>query len=159
MIFINWTNVIFRVYCLANYVLVCFGNQNCFLLFAAPTWLFFRPVSLSGSVGILWYLFWILVSYESPAAHPTISPEERKYIEDAIGETAGLVNPLQVRFSFTRPIVHLFDPIMSLCHWSVMIHTVVTMTYIDLHWFLIHFKIQVAPSIHKKDLEKPNLWP
>ncbi len=24
-----------------------------------------------GSFGICWYLFWILVSYESPAAHPT----------------------------------------------------------------------------------------
>uniref|UniRef100_A0A672MZZ1 Vesicular glutamate transporter 1 n=1 Tax=Sinocyclocheilus grahami TaxID=75366 RepID=A0A672MZZ1_SINGR len=46
-----------------------------------------------GSFGICWYLFWILVSYESPAAHPTITPEERKYIEDAIGESAGLMNP------------------------------------------------------------------
>uniref|UniRef100_A0A8C9VYS8 Vesicular glutamate transporter 1 n=1 Tax=Scleropages formosus TaxID=113540 RepID=A0A8C9VYS8_SCLFO len=48
-----------------------------------------------GSFGIFWYLFWILVSYESPAAHPTITPEERKYIEESIGESAGLVNPLQ----------------------------------------------------------------
>uniref|UniRef100_A0A8C9T9M0 Solute carrier family 17 member 7 n=1 Tax=Scleropages formosus TaxID=113540 RepID=A0A8C9T9M0_SCLFO len=47
------------------------------------------------SFGIFWYLFWILVSYESPAAHPTITPEERKYIEESIGESAGLVNPLQ----------------------------------------------------------------
>uniref|UniRef100_A0A672N001 Vesicular glutamate transporter 1 n=1 Tax=Sinocyclocheilus grahami TaxID=75366 RepID=A0A672N001_SINGR len=47
-----------------------------------------------GSFGICWYLFWILVSYESPAAHPTITPEERKYIEDAIGESAGLMNPV-----------------------------------------------------------------
>ncbi|XP_056306712.1 vesicular glutamate transporter 1 [Danio aesculapii] len=47
-----------------------------------------------GSFGVCWYLFWILVSYESPAAHPTITPEERKYIEDAIGESAGLANPL-----------------------------------------------------------------
>uniref|UniRef100_A0AAY4CEC2 Vesicular glutamate transporter 1 n=1 Tax=Denticeps clupeoides TaxID=299321 RepID=A0AAY4CEC2_9TELE len=58
-----------------------------------------------GSVGIFWYLFWILVSYESPAAHPTISPEERKYIEDAIGETANLVNPLQ---KFKTPWRHFF---------------------------------------------------
>uniref|UniRef100_A0A672PVV6 Vesicular glutamate transporter 1 n=1 Tax=Sinocyclocheilus grahami TaxID=75366 RepID=A0A672PVV6_SINGR len=58
-----------------------------------------------GSVGIFWYLFWILVSYESPAVHPTISPEERKYIEDAIGETAGLVNPLQ---KFKTPWRHFF---------------------------------------------------
>uniref|UniRef100_A0A8C9T1Y8 Vesicular glutamate transporter 1 n=1 Tax=Scleropages formosus TaxID=113540 RepID=A0A8C9T1Y8_SCLFO len=58
-----------------------------------------------GSFGIFWYLFWILVSYESPAAHPTITPEERKYIEDAIGETAGLVNPLQ---KFKTPWRHFF---------------------------------------------------
>uniref|UniRef100_A0AAQ5ZF85 Vesicular glutamate transporter 1 n=1 Tax=Amphiprion ocellaris TaxID=80972 RepID=A0AAQ5ZF85_AMPOC len=48
-----------------------------------------------GSFGIFWYLFWILVSYESPAAHPTITPEERKYIEEAIGESATFLNPLQ----------------------------------------------------------------
>ncbi|NXA01786.1 VGLU1 protein, partial [Nesospiza acunhae] len=46
-----------------------------------------------GSFGVLWYLFWVLVSYESPAQHPTISPEERKYIEESIGESAGS-NPL-----------------------------------------------------------------
>uniref|UniRef100_A0A7N8YMP7 Vesicular glutamate transporter 1 n=1 Tax=Mastacembelus armatus TaxID=205130 RepID=A0A7N8YMP7_9TELE len=46
-----------------------------------------------GSFGIFWYLFWILVSYESPAAHPTITPEERKYIEDAIGESAKFKTP------------------------------------------------------------------
>ncbi|PNI29286.1 SLC17A7 isoform 4, partial [Pan troglodytes] len=47
-----------------------------------------------GSFGIFWYLFWLLVSYESPALHPSISEEERKYIEDAIGEGAKLMNPL-----------------------------------------------------------------
>ncbi|XP_057178084.1 vesicular glutamate transporter 1 isoform X2 [Triplophysa rosa] len=47
-----------------------------------------------GTFGVCWYSFWILVSYESPAAHPTITPEERKYIEDAIGESAQLMNPL-----------------------------------------------------------------
>lgn len=58
----------------------------------------FLFISLAvGSFGVCWYLFWILVSYESPAAHPTITPEERKYIEDAIGETAGLMNPVTVR--------------------------------------------------------------
>ncbi|XP_037982275.1 vesicular glutamate transporter 1 isoform X1 [Motacilla alba alba] len=46
-----------------------------------------------GSFGVLWYLFWVLVSYESPAQHPTISPEERKYIEESIGESVGS-NPL-----------------------------------------------------------------
>ncbi|XP_032942592.1 vesicular glutamate transporter 1 [Catharus ustulatus] len=46
-----------------------------------------------GSFGVCWYLFWVLVSYESPAQHPTIAPEERKYIEESIGESAGS-NPL-----------------------------------------------------------------
>uniref|UniRef100_UPI00398EAF9C vesicular glutamate transporter 2.2 n=1 Tax=Pristiophorus japonicus TaxID=55135 RepID=UPI00398EAF9C len=44
-----------------------------------------------GSFGIVWYMFWILVSYESPAAHPTITDEERIYIEESIGESASLV--------------------------------------------------------------------
>uniref|UniRef100_A0AAQ4PL72 Solute carrier family 17 member 7b n=1 Tax=Gasterosteus aculeatus aculeatus TaxID=481459 RepID=A0AAQ4PL72_GASAC len=41
-----------------------------------------------GSFGIMWYCFWFLVSYESPAAHPTITEEERTYIEESIGVTA-----------------------------------------------------------------------
>lgn len=61
------------------------------------SFLLLLPSPLPGSFGIFWYLFWILVSYESPAAHPTITPEERKYIEDAIGESASFLNPLQVR--------------------------------------------------------------
>ncbi|KAM9785122.1 solute carrier family 17 member 7a [Syngnathus typhle] len=58
-----------------------------------------------GSFGIFWYLFWVLVSYESPAAHPTITPEERKYIEEAIGESASFLNPLH---KFKTPWRHFF---------------------------------------------------
>uniref|UniRef100_A0A8C8C663 Vesicular glutamate transporter 1 n=1 Tax=Oncorhynchus tshawytscha TaxID=74940 RepID=A0A8C8C663_ONCTS len=47
-----------------------------------------------GSFGIFWYLFWILVSYESPAAHPTITEQERKYIEEAIGMSAANSTPV-----------------------------------------------------------------
>lgn len=59
------------------------------------------------------------MSYESPAVHPTISPEERKYIEDAIGETAGLVNPLQVclcpnKVKYTFSHFHAIFPISLL---------------------------------------------
>ncbi|TRY85843.1 hypothetical protein DNTS_011879 [Danionella cerebrum] len=45
-----------------------------------------------GSFGIVWYMFWILVSYESPADHPTITDEERTYIEESIGESAQLLS-------------------------------------------------------------------
>uniref|UniRef100_A0A4W5RVL5 Solute carrier family 17 member 8 n=1 Tax=Hucho hucho TaxID=62062 RepID=A0A4W5RVL5_9TELE len=39
-----------------------------------------------GVFGIIWYIFWLLLAYGSPAAHPTISDEERIYIETTIGE-------------------------------------------------------------------------
>ncbi|XP_008062880.1 vesicular glutamate transporter 3 [Carlito syrichta] len=45
-----------------------------------------------GMFGILWYTFWLLQAYECPAAHPTISTEERTYIETSIGEGANLVD-------------------------------------------------------------------
>ncbi|XP_045409101.1 vesicular glutamate transporter 3 isoform X2 [Lemur catta] len=45
-----------------------------------------------GMFGIIWYMFWLLQAYECPAAHPTISNEERTYIETTIGEGANLVS-------------------------------------------------------------------
>ncbi|XP_036108170.1 vesicular glutamate transporter 3 isoform X3 [Molossus molossus] len=45
-----------------------------------------------GMFGIIWYIFWLLQAYECPAAHPTISQEERTYIETSIGEGANVVS-------------------------------------------------------------------
>ncbi|XP_045682518.1 vesicular glutamate transporter 3 isoform X2 [Phyllostomus hastatus] len=45
-----------------------------------------------GMFGIIWYMFWLLQAYECPAAHPTISDEERTYIETSIGEGANSVS-------------------------------------------------------------------
>ncbi|XP_056137822.1 vesicular glutamate transporter 3 [Lampris incognitus] len=45
-----------------------------------------------GVFGIIWYVFWLLLAYGSPAVHPTISDEERTYIETAIGERVNLLN-------------------------------------------------------------------
>uniref|UniRef100_A0A8C6G0E7 Solute carrier family 17 member 8 n=1 Tax=Moschus moschiferus TaxID=68415 RepID=A0A8C6G0E7_MOSMO len=45
-----------------------------------------------GILGIIWYVFWLLQAYECPAAHPSISQEERTYIETSIGEGANLVS-------------------------------------------------------------------
>ncbi|CAL8325586.1 unnamed protein product [Gadus morhua 'NCC'] len=50
---------------------------------------------LYGSFGMVWYLFWILVSYESPAEHPTITDEERTYIEESIGESAQMMGAME----------------------------------------------------------------
>ncbi|XP_059917443.1 vesicular glutamate transporter 3 [Gadus macrocephalus] len=53
-----------------------------------------------GVFGIIWYVFWLLLAYGSPADHPTISNEERLYIEDAIGER---LNQLSVTEKFKTP--------------------------------------------------------
>ncbi|XP_003269952.1 vesicular glutamate transporter 3 isoform X2 [Nomascus leucogenys] len=45
-----------------------------------------------GMFGIIWYMFWLLQAYECPAAHPTISNEEKTYIETSIGEGANMVS-------------------------------------------------------------------
>ncbi|MEJ1286120.1 hypothetical protein NN561_017124 [Cricetulus griseus] len=52
--------------------------------------------SFCGSFGMVWYMFWLLVSYESPAKHPTITDEERRYIEESIGESANLLGAMEV---------------------------------------------------------------
>ncbi|PSN29031.1 Vesicular glutamate transporter 3 [Blattella germanica] len=41
---------------------------------------------VTGVVGLLWSIVWFLVVFDSPAQHPRISPEEREYIESAIGD-------------------------------------------------------------------------
>ncbi|KAJ8261625.1 hypothetical protein GJAV_G00156440 [Gymnothorax javanicus] len=45
-------------------------------------------VGFGGVFGVIWYVFWLILAYESPAVHPTISEEERTYIETTIGEGA-----------------------------------------------------------------------
>ncbi|XP_063783904.1 vesicular glutamate transporter 3 [Pseudophryne corroboree] len=44
-----------------------------------------------GMFGMFWYVFWLLHATESPAAHPSITAEERSYIETSIGEGCSLV--------------------------------------------------------------------
>ncbi|XP_059363156.1 vesicular glutamate transporter 3 [Carassius carassius] len=45
-----------------------------------------------GVFGIIWYSFWLLLAYDSPAIHPTISEKERTYIETSIGEGGNLMS-------------------------------------------------------------------
>uniref|UniRef100_A0A8C4KQ96 Solute carrier family 17 member 8 n=1 Tax=Dromaius novaehollandiae TaxID=8790 RepID=A0A8C4KQ96_DRONO len=60
-----------------------------------------------GMFGIVWYMFWLLHAYESPAAHPTITSEERIYIETSIGEGASLASKFSTpwkRFFTSMPV-------------------------------------------------------
>ncbi|RCN44951.1 hypothetical protein ANCCAN_09055 [Ancylostoma caninum] len=46
------------------------------------------PFYLYGVAGSIWAVFWFALTFEKPAFHPTISQEEKKYIEDAIGHVS-----------------------------------------------------------------------
>ena len=45
-----------------------------------------------GAAGILWFVAWQLIVHESPSDHPTISEEEKNYIENSFDR--GNVRPL-----------------------------------------------------------------
>ncbi|CAJ0581211.1 unnamed protein product, partial [Mesorhabditis spiculigera] len=46
------------------------------------------PFYLYGVLGVLWTILWFAMTFEKPANHPTISLEEKKYIEEAIGHVS-----------------------------------------------------------------------
>ena len=39
---------------------------------------------LTGALGCVWFVFWMLLVHDSPAQHPRISASEQKYIEGSI---------------------------------------------------------------------------
>lgn len=51
---------------------------------------------LKGVFGIVWYVLWLLLAYGSPADHPTITDEEKTYIETTIGETTHQLSVTEV---------------------------------------------------------------
>ncbi|XP_046439302.1 vesicular glutamate transporter 1-like [Daphnia pulex] len=42
------------------------------------------PFYFYGVFGIIWYVFWVWLSFEKPCLHPTITPSERLYIEESL---------------------------------------------------------------------------
>ncbi|XP_072291050.1 vesicular glutamate transporter 3 [Eucyclogobius newberryi] len=55
-----------------------------------------------GVFGLMWYIMWLLLAYGSPEAHPTISVEERLYIEAAIGESLSKQNAMKFKTPWRR---------------------------------------------------------
>ncbi|XP_060523181.1 putative inorganic phosphate cotransporter [Cylas formicarius] len=69
-----------------------------------------------GSVGLLWCLLWLFMGYDSPAVHPTISPQERKYIEESLGHhEAAEVVPTPWKAIFT-----------SIHFWAIVVASIGT---------------------------------
>ncbi|KAF6201727.1 hypothetical protein GE061_004122 [Apolygus lucorum] len=40
---------------------------------------------LFGTLGVLWYVFWIFLCYNDPASHPYITEKEKDYLEETLG--------------------------------------------------------------------------
>ncbi|XP_050423926.1 putative inorganic phosphate cotransporter [Adelges cooleyi] len=67
-------------YIMCGYVIAMFGWESVF--------------HLTGVLGLLWYICWTILIYESPAEHPTIGHKERVYIENSIGKTVKMQSKL-----------------------------------------------------------------
>ena len=63
---------------------------------------------------MIWYAFWLWLSFEKPAKHPSISPREQLYIEKSIGDKKGDKAPT----IFTTPWVSVFT---SMPVWAIIV--------------------------------------
>lgn len=43
---------------------------------------------VTGAISTVWSVLWFFLVYDSPAEHPRIADEERRFIENAIGGSA-----------------------------------------------------------------------
>merc|ERR1739844_122119 len=46
----------------------------------------YAPFYAYGLAGVIWYAFWLWLSFEKPSKHPSISPREQLYIEKSLGD-------------------------------------------------------------------------
>ncbi|XP_076041766.1 sialin-like [Oratosquilla oratoria] len=51
----------------------------------------------TGALALAWASLWFVFAHDSPAAHPTISPEERKYIQSSLDDTSAKPPPVPWR--------------------------------------------------------------
>jgi ACS family sodium-dependent inorganic phosphate cotransporter-like MFS transporter 5 len=53
-----------------------------------------------GVMGIVWFVFWSIYVFDSPANHPRIEPRELSYIQHSIGSQGNKVRPLGLKCFF-----------------------------------------------------------
>lgn len=50
-----------------------------------------------GAIGLIWFVVWWFCSYERPATCPSITEQERIYIEESIGESSSLATKMWIK--------------------------------------------------------------
>ena len=68
---------------------------------------------ITGIIGIIWFIFWLLLGFDSPATHPRISQSERKYIETSISEAK--VEEIHVRKVNDTCVLFIYSTCMIYC--------------------------------------------
>ena len=46
----------------------------------------FANIYCVGIAGVLWFVLWLFLVYDTPGRHPRISSKELKYIQNALGD-------------------------------------------------------------------------
>ncbi|OXU21743.1 hypothetical protein TSAR_011588 [Trichomalopsis sarcophagae] len=95
---------------------------------------------LFGGLGIIWYAFWLMLVYDTPAKHPRIDPQEKAYIES-------LVEPKDENNTAGVPWLSVFTSLpmwaiaITQCGQSWAFYTLLTElpTYMDR---ILHFDVQ-----------------
>ncbi|XP_014215607.1 sialin [Copidosoma floridanum] len=94
---------------------------------------------LFGSLGIVWYVFWLLFVFDTPAKHPRIDPQERAYIESLVETKEGGNTDVPWLSVFTS--LPMWAIAVTQCGQSWAFYTLLTElpTYMDR---ILHFDVQ-----------------
>lgn len=98
-----------------------------------------------GVLGIIWFIFWLCLVYDTPNSHPRISPAERTYIERAVKRPDDeLLDPAEESVVPWRSIITsgpLWAILLTQCGQSWAFYTQLTElpTYMD---NILHMDIQ-----------------
>lgn len=67
-----------------------------FVVWIIATWSWHAAFLICGGLGLVWVIWWLAV-YQEPEQHPTVSPEELKYIRDGQAKKEGIdkVQPMK----------------------------------------------------------------
>lgn len=67
-------------------IAVCYPLFGYIIAWSSWEWVY----HFSGIIGIIWYLGWYFLVYDTPAKHPKITPREQQYIQKALGSSIQL---------------------------------------------------------------------
>lgn len=101
-----------------------------------------------GAAGVLWTLVWFRRAYDSPAAHPSISPTERALLAD-LGDS-----------SHARPAVPWRAILRSSAVWALVINHFCSnwVFYMLLAWLPSYFRTQLDISIATAGIYSAGPW-